>query len=584
MSINLNQLVQGALTESVLQQLAERVGCAPESAKRVVSLCGPALIGSMMNKASSLDGARALFSAIMAPSTNARIADELPHFVVQDDGFKTLVEAGEKADGVLASHDSLNLLAERMAEYTGVAASASRSITGVVGATVLGVLKRYFTQNDGHVGQLPTLLGHQLPVVRANMTDAFAHALGLGSVGAFLAGVASRLKAVSAHLEHPATHQATAFPLNTDAPVAVPEPEAKDKNNKKAWMWVASAAALALFAALAARGCSHEKTGADASAEAQADASTAASGADAASAAMPAIASSPELAASMPTLLPSKDSVLNAVVDASGVPIITATVNTDAERQALITALSSKLGSDRFHANIAVDPDTRTAAWLAKIDTLLPVMSQPGAELHIVGDKLEIGGTATDTRFHWLDKLKAKFGNGWTVDEIRANVPEPDPLPAKQATPDAAPAPVAAAPLAVAPKADTPADDERCTATNIAQKLNLKPINFRLGSIEPQPASIASLSSAARTLKDCDTKVTPIKLEIGGYSDNTGSKALNLSLSKKRAESVRSYLVKRGVPATTLTVAAFGDARPIADNATIAGRQANRRVEFKAGR
>jgi hypothetical protein len=127
MSINLNQLVQGALTESVLQQLAGRIGCAPESAKRVVGLCAPALIGSMMNKAASIEGARSLFAAIMSPSTNAHIADELPHFVVQDDGFKTLIEAGEKADGALASHDSLTLLSERIAEHTGVAASATRT-------------------------------------------------------------------------------------------------------------------------------------------------------------------------------------------------------------------------------------------------------------------------------------------------------------------------------------------------------------------------------------------------------------------------------------------------------------------------
>ncbi|MDR5733124.1 DUF937 domain-containing protein [Caballeronia sp. LZ025] len=74
--MNLNQLVQGALNESVLQQLASRVGCTPESAKRVISLCGPALIGSMMNKASSLDGARNLFASVMSPSVNTHIADE----------------------------------------------------------------------------------------------------------------------------------------------------------------------------------------------------------------------------------------------------------------------------------------------------------------------------------------------------------------------------------------------------------------------------------------------------------------------------------------------------------------------------
>lgn len=90
MSINLNQLVQGAFNESVLEQAAARVGCSPELAKRVVSLCGPALIGSIMNKASSLEGARALFAAVMSPTVNAHIAEELPMFVTRDEGMRQL--------------------------------------------------------------------------------------------------------------------------------------------------------------------------------------------------------------------------------------------------------------------------------------------------------------------------------------------------------------------------------------------------------------------------------------------------------------------------------------------------------------
>jgi outer membrane protein OmpA-like peptidoglycan-associated protein len=563
MSMNLNQLVQGALTESVLQHLAGRIGCAPEAAKRVVGLCAPALIGSMMNKASSLEGAHSLYGAIMAPTTNAHIVDELPHFVLQDEGFKTLIESGEHADGALASHDSLTMLSERLAEHTGVAASVTRTMAGVVSATVLGVLKRYFTQHNGTVGQLPTLLGHQLPVVRANMTDAFAHALGLGSVGAFLAGVASRLKAVSAHLDHPSTHQAAAFPLQGDAPVATePDVAAKDKHNKKAWMWVASAAALALFAALAARGCSHENVDQDATTDAGA---TAASSDTASATAMPAVTASGADQASMPTLLPSKNSTLTVDVDSSGVPTIKATVSSEAERQRLIDALSSKLGADKFHANITVDPDTRSATWLDKLDGLLPIMSQPDAHVQITGDKIEVSGSAADSKFGWLDKLKALFGKGWNVglaDNSDAQTPAPV-LAAASSAPSAA------------------SGDAECSTSSLVRTLNLKPVTFRIGSNTPQQAALSSLTKAAQTLKECSTKATPIKLQIAGYSDNTGSAALNMALSKKRADSVRSFLVKHGVPATSLTVAAFGEANPIADNATAAGRMLNRRIEFK---
>jgi outer membrane protein OmpA-like peptidoglycan-associated protein len=527
-----------------------------------VSLCAPALIGSMMNKASTLEGARSLHAAIMSPTTNAHIADELPHFVVQDDGFKTLIEAGETADGALASHEGLTLLSERIAEYTGVAASATRTISGVVGATVLGVLKRYFTQNNSHIGQLPTLLGHQLPVVRANMTDSFANALGLGSVGAFLAGVASRLKAVSAHLEHPATQQAAAFPLQVEPTPSVEQHVVAENSNKKTWMWVASAAALALFAALAARGCSTEKTE-PAAADAQSDAGKASAN-PAADASAPAVA--PLTASAPDALLPSHDAFMDATVDASGVPTIKATVSTEQERQRLIDALSAKLGADKFHANVTVDSDTKPAGWLDKLDFLLPIMTQPGAEVHVAGDSIKLGGSATESKFGWLDKLKSLFGNGWTIGDGNAASADSEASGAAVASPASAPA-VASA---------------ECEPADLVRKLNLKPVNFRFGSNTPPQAALQELAKSAQALKQCNTAATPIKLQINGYSDNTGSKAVNLQLSKKRAEAVRAFMIKHGVPASTLTVRGFGDASPIADNKTVAGRMANRRIEITA--
>ena len=564
MSMNLNQLVQGALNESVLQQLASRVGCTPESAKRVISLCGPALIGSMMNKASSLDGARNLFASVMSPSVNTHIADELPHFVVHDEGMQSLLATGASVEGAVASHDSLNFLSERIAEHTGVAAGATRTLTGVVGATILGLLKRYFTQNNGQVGSLPTLLGHQLPVVRANMTDSFAQALGLGSVGAFLAGVASRLKAVSSHLEHPATHKAAAFPIHSDRPPA-PEAddEAKDTSGKRKWLWVANAAALALFAALVARGCSTDDKPTEQAADAQADASAASdSTADSTAAiAVDASASAP-VQASMPPLPAGKDAAASFTVDASGVPTLNAKVGSEQERQRLIGALTFALGANKFHANVTVDPDTKPSAWIGKLDKLLPVLTLPGARVRIAGDNIELDGQAADAKLGWAAKLTSLFGPDWRIGAANGR----------------ADAPASAASAASA--GSVAAKSEACTAPAIARMLNLQPVNFRIGSNTPPAAAMAALAKSAKTLKACDESVSPIKLEIAGYSDNTGSAPLNVALSKKRAEAVRAYLIKHGIPASSLTAQGFGEASPIASNATRAGRMANRRIEF----
>jgi outer membrane protein OmpA-like peptidoglycan-associated protein len=70
------------------------------------------------------------------------------------------------------------------------------------------------------------------------------------------------------------------------------------------------------------------------------------------------------------------------------------------------------------------------------------------------------------------------------------------------------------------------------------------------------------------------------KLRIEGHTDNSGSRDFNQSLSLRRAESVRRWLVEYGIGSALLEVAGFGPTRPIADNATEAGRAANRRVDF----
>jgi outer membrane protein OmpA-like peptidoglycan-associated protein len=69
------------------------------------------------------------------------------------------------------------------------------------------------------------------------------------------------------------------------------------------------------------------------------------------------------------------------------------------------------------------------------------------------------------------------------------------------------------------------------------------------------------------------------RTEVQGHTDSVGSAASNQSLSERRAQAVRDWLAGHGVDPNTLTTAGFGSSRPVADNATDAGRQANRRVE-----
>ena len=72
-----------------------------------------------------------------------------------------------------------------------------------------------------------------------------------------------------------------------------------------------------------------------------------------------------------------------------------------------------------------------------------------------------------------------------------------------------------------------------------------------------------------------------LKVELGGHTDSQGADAANQALSQKRAESVRQYLLGKGIAADRVTAVGFGEAQPIADNNPPEGRKENRRVEFK---
>jgi outer membrane protein OmpA-like peptidoglycan-associated protein len=71
-----------------------------------------------------------------------------------------------------------------------------------------------------------------------------------------------------------------------------------------------------------------------------------------------------------------------------------------------------------------------------------------------------------------------------------------------------------------------------------------------------------------------------LNLAIEGYTDTTGAADFNMKLSQQRADTVRQFLVAQGLSADAITSKGLGEADPIADNSTAAGRKLNRRVEI----
>lgn len=101
-------------------------------------------------------------------------------------------------------------------------------------------------------------------------------------------------------------------------------------------------------------------------------------------------------------------------------------------------------------------------------------------------------------------------------------------------------------------------------------------VTFATDSADLNAGFYDVLNSVARVIDEYEQTV----VEVAGHTDSTGTNQYNQQLSERRASSVASYLVTRGVLRDRLIEVGMGEERPIADNATDAGRQANRRVEL----
>jgi len=108
--------------------------------------------------------------------------------------------------------------------------------------------------------------------------------------------------------------------------------------------------------------------------------------------------------------------------------------------------------------------------------------------------------------------------------------------------------------------------------TEIASK-----IFFEFDSDKLKVASLVQLDALTDILK----KYEGANLLIGGHSDSDGEDAYNMTLSQKRTEAVKNYLMGKGIMESRLTATGFGETQPISDNKTDAGKAKNRRVELK---
>ena len=115
------------------------------------------------------------------------------------------------------------------------------------------------------------------------------------------------------------------------------------------------------------------------------------------------------------------------------------------------------------------------------------------------------------------------------------------------------------------------------TIPAVPARLILDDVTFATGSAALARGAQSSLRATAASLLASPAG----RFEVAGYTDDTGSRAVNERLSQARAEAVRALLVSAGVPADRLTARGYGPTDPVAPNATPEGRELNRRVELR---
>ena len=145
--------------------------------------------------------------------------------------------------------------------------------------------------------------------------------------------------------------------------------------------------------------------------------------------------------------------------------------------------------------------------------------------------------------------------------------PEPVPTPAPAPKPEPKPAPPPAAPKP-APEKPKPVAEKITFAADVL-------FDFDKSVIKPEGRS---------KLDDLAGKAKGVNLEVViaiGHADSIGSDAYNQRLSVRRAESVKAYLVSKGIEANRIYTEGKGEKQPVADNKTREGRAKNRRVEIE---
>ena len=532
MSINLLEVTQSTLGPIFLSKAGQLFGLNENDGKSALCSILPTLLGGILNKASTKDGAVALYNAISDRSVDSHIVTNLPILLGHASNVSKLGEQGGKILGLLFG-DKATGLGEHVAQLAGTPAAGTKSMLALAAPAIFGLLKSQIVGGKMSPHAFTSLLSSQAVHLEKSLPEKVLEWLGWGSLAGFVGGLGGKLSGALSGL----TNQFEDLFDGDEPKKTLGQSTAKQKKKCGGiWKWLIPLALIAL-AALLLKSC--QKPAAVVTSTDQPAQSAPAQAAPAAA----------------------SDSLFKLTFN-NGKATVTATVATEAEKAELLKQLEATYVKDKFTADIKVDAAVKPASWLSKIADLLKLASVPGAELNIKGADISLAGSLADPKLGLVDKLTGLFGSGVNVVAAAFNA-------------DAAIA-GAAGKFDEAIKALTASG--KCDADALSNALNLYVVNFASGAASIPAKDVTALKAAIPAVTACAKD--GVKIEIGGHTDNQGDAAANLKLSESRANALKAMFVNAGVPAANISVKGYGDTNPVGDNNTEEGRFQNRRITY----
>lgn len=222
-------------------------------------------------------------------------------------------------------------------------------------------------------------------------------------------------------------------------------------------------------------------------------------------------------------------------------------------RAAVESYAAAQFGADKIYPATRLDPDL-PPGWPKRVLAGLEALSYlSNGAVTVTADRIDVSGVTgrADAQAEIARVLSARLG-GAARYELDVTYSE-----------------------ALDPLAAIPTPEECIDLLNEAG--NRRKITFAPGSTDIEEDAQDTIDAVADIIRQCKD----VKIEIGGHTDSQGREVMNEQLSQARADAVLNAIMARRVLVSNLTARGYGEARPIADNGTEDGREANRRIEFR---